>query len=555
MENGRKLLRWVALAAIAVIGLGGLASLFETSSVAAVGRPDVIRIDAIGQHKALEMPPAVFLHDKHTQALALQGKDCSVCHSETADGHSGFMRWNEESDPKKLEQLFHEGCIGCHAEMDKGPQDGECRACHDAKSPYVSTPAPVKMGDKSLHYLHVSSKAIKGPVGSSENCGACHHIYDEKLQKLIWVPGTEDACAACHGAEAEGSKPSLKDAVHTKCVWCHADMSADAQNGDRASAETPKAASGPDTCAGCHTLEAQAEYRQIADVPRLMRGQPDATVLMPVGGNDKRSLVAADGSGMKPVLFNHKAHEGVTDSCRVCHHTRIESCTVCHTLEGTPESNFVTLAQAMHAPDSDRSCVGCHQQKINERKECAGCHGALPAMTPQSCSVCHVDVKGLSAAVEGASSDEELKKSLSVVAAENLASKPAPASPVAPQDVPEWVEIGSLSDEFAPSHFPHRKIYETLLNGTAGNGMAAAFHSTPTTLCAACHHHTPQADLMSPPKCASCHGSQGNQVVKDSGRPALRAAYHQQCMACHDRMQITKPAATDCAGCHAPLKK
>ena len=100
MENGRKLLRWVALAAIAVIGLGGLASLFETSSVAAVGRPDVIRIDAIGQHKALEMPPAVFLHDKHTQALALQGKDCSVCHSETADGHSGFMRWNEESDPK-----------------------------------------------------------------------------------------------------------------------------------------------------------------------------------------------------------------------------------------------------------------------------------------------------------------------------------------------------------------------------------------------------------------------------------------------------------------------
>ena len=185
MENGRKLLRGIALAAIAVIGLGGLASLFETPSVAAVDRPDVIRIDAIGQYKTLEMPPAVFLHDTHTQALAREGKDCSVCHSETADGHRGFMRWNGESDPKKLEQLFHEGCIGCHAEMDRGPQDGECRTCHDAKSPYVSNPAPIKLGDKSLHYLHVSSKAIKGPAGANENCGACHHIYDEKLQKLV----------------------------------------------------------------------------------------------------------------------------------------------------------------------------------------------------------------------------------------------------------------------------------------------------------------------------------------------------------------------------------
>ena len=39
---------------------------------------------------------------------------------------------------------------------------------------------------------------------------------------------------------------------------------------------------GPTTCAGCHTEEAQSKFKQVNPVPRLMRGQPDATVLLPV---------------------------------------------------------------------------------------------------------------------------------------------------------------------------------------------------------------------------------------------------------------------------------
>jgi hypothetical protein len=58
MENGRKLLRGIALAAIAVIGLGGIA-LFASPSLAAQTRPDVIRIDAIGQLKKLEKDKAI----------------------------------------------------------------------------------------------------------------------------------------------------------------------------------------------------------------------------------------------------------------------------------------------------------------------------------------------------------------------------------------------------------------------------------------------------------------------------------------------------------------
>lgn len=151
------------------------------------------------------MPPAVFLHDEHTKALAATGQDCSVCHTPTANGHTvKFQRKEDGTDAKKLENIYHNGCIGCHENMASnnqktGPLDGECRACHDTKLPFKAEQKPVKMGSKSLHYLHVSSKAIVNPANSEENCGVCHHVYDEKLNKLVWKKGQEDACAACHG--------------------------------------------------------------------------------------------------------------------------------------------------------------------------------------------------------------------------------------------------------------------------------------------------------------------------------------------------------------------
>jgi hypothetical protein len=68
----------------------------------------------------------------------------------------------------------------------------------------------------------------------------------------------------------------------------------------------------------------------------------------------------------------------------------------------------------------------------------------------------------------------------------------------------------------------------------------------PLTLCAGCHHQSP-ADI-NPPKCASCHGA--NPPGPGDGRPALMGAYHNQCMGCHTRMEIAKPAATACSECH-----
>ncbi len=548
MGNSRKLPHWIALAVMAMLCLYGITSLFEALSSAATGRAEAILIDVIGQRKVLEMPPAVFLHDRHTQALAREGKDCSTCHAETAAGHRGFMRSNEEEDPEKLEQLFHKNCFACHAEKDAGPREGQCRLCHDAKAAPVPAPVADQRGSRAFHAIHAGSKAIRGPAGSDTNCGACHHIYDAQLQKLIWRSGTEDSCAACHTAKADGRKPSLHTAIHAKCVWCHADIKATARTEAAAAQDTSAAApaSGPDTCAGCHSADPQLARQLPEALPRLMRGQPDTAVMVSEGNGENAT---AEARGMKPVLFNHKLHEDVAASCRTCHHTRIDACTACHTLEGSPEGRFITLDQAMHSPDSEHSCVGCHRRYVRKNTQCAGCHGALPA-EPSACAVCHAAVPDIPPAADATAPKKAENSPDSSVSP--VASRVA-ASPVAPGDVPEEVKIGSLSSEFEASYFPHRKIYETLLQGIGNNGMAAAFHASPTTLCAACHHHTPQAELLSPPKCASCHGNAGNQAAGDSARPALRAAYHQQCMACHERMQITKPAATDCAGCHTPL--
>ena len=43
-------------------------------------RADIIRIDSMQAFGKLERPPVTFLHQKHTEALAAQNKDCSTCH-------------------------------------------------------------------------------------------------------------------------------------------------------------------------------------------------------------------------------------------------------------------------------------------------------------------------------------------------------------------------------------------------------------------------------------------------------------------------------------------
>jgi hypothetical protein len=141
---------------------------------------------------------------------------------------------------------------------------------------------------------------------------------------------------------------------------------------------------------------------------------------------------------------------------------------------------------------------------------------------------------------------EESDLVATAAAAEVLATREPTLGTYDVADIPEKVTIRVLSKDYEPVELPHRKIVLTLADGLKESELAKYFHTDIGTLCQGCHHNSPAA--LKPPQCASCHGQPFQEG--DLFRPGLMAAYHQQCMGCHDQMKIEKPAARDCAGCH-----
>lgn len=97
---------------------------------------------------------------------------------------------------------------------------------------------------------------------------------------------------------------------------------------------------------------------------------------------DKPILLDSGTSKRMYVVFNHSTHKSV--KCRTCHHeglpgNRYASCTndECHSLKGASERDPMSVYMAYHAPDTDRSCYGCHKPlsgKYPGFKGCQPCH-------------------------------------------------------------------------------------------------------------------------------------------------------------------------------------
>ncbi len=532
MRNGKPLLQCaLLLVAVTVMVLGASGSLWAAGEAAKPGiaRADLIKINAIAKYQKLEMGKPIFAHDQHTEALAAMGKDCSACHLSAKDGKMSlkFMRLEDKS-AKELQSLYHEKCMGCHTAIKKsgtksGPQDGECKSCHDLAGKYVSTFVRQGYGAAS-HAAHVASKLVPPPAGEARNCATCHHN--------VKTPGKEDSCRVCH-LEAHGVKPDYPTVGHTFCVDCH----------NKVVKQAPKA---PVNCAGCHSAEAVAKQQSTKDVPRLMRGQPDQTVMFPV------TAIGDGKAAMAPVVFDHKVHEGKVAGCRTCHHLRIGTCGSCHTAEGSAAGGYVSLEASMHKEDSARSCVGCHQKQL-QKAECAGCHGFVkPERNAAYCAVCHVPGLKPTDDQTKAGVADKLPLAEKVQLAGSVKAERKPAGLPDYDKVPDVVIIGSLKDKYEANEFNHRAHIENYIGSSVDSDkLGQAFHTDKATLCQGCHHMSPPS--MTPPKCSSCHGKE--QSANAAGRPALKAAYHMQCMGCHDRMKVEPVAKTDCAGCHSERKK
>jgi hypothetical protein len=93
------------------------------------------------------------------------------------------------------------------------------------------------------------------------------------------------------------------------------------------------------------------------------------------------------------------------------------------------------------------------------------------------------------------------------------------------KSAPETLTLGSLAKTYEPVMFSH------------------AMHSLIAEDCAVCHHHSPAGQT---PACSKCH--QASADSKDSNIPALKDAYHRQCIDCHKQIEM---GPTGCMECHA----
>ena len=223
-------------------------------------------------------PPVDFDHAIHMENIGDKG--CLGCHEMGSDNYINLKVYQptQKDNMDSVAQKYHDNCIGCHIEKDKGPKK-ECGQCHIATKGYANLPFYPKELDLREHNLHVASM--------KDDCGACHHKYDETAKKLVPVEAEEAAsCRDCHKHEDTDDVPSIRKAAHQKCVTCHLVKSEVKEN------------AGPTDCKGCHEkLDTRPLFMDMSDVPRLKAGQNDMPFIM------------TKNATLKGVLFNHQNHE------------------------------------------------------------------------------------------------------------------------------------------------------------------------------------------------------------------------------------------------------
>jgi hypothetical protein len=447
-------------------------------------------------------------------------------------------------DKNAVMNANHRECVSCHRKLSaqnkkSGPDIGLCGKCH------VRTPGVQKTSwgwqpifNYVSHAKHVKAMELYkmgpqfntiadlqlDPSAASEGgrCEACHHALDEKTNKLVYNKDSANSCRACHKGQDEKNVRSLKNVVHAACISCHMKAHEAAQK-DK---DSPQKKWGPYDCKGCHGEHNTPTPEEIQQLPRLARGQKDVMDLAFSMESDPKEAPLPP-VRMKVVPFNHKLHEPRTEFCNTCHHHSLEKCINCHTLQGDPtKGGGVSYERAFHSSTSNKSCNGCHNSE-QKKTTCAGCHHVLgDQLSQSSCRICHrgpalgqwPDTKPISDVMDT-------------------------------QKVPERIKIKTLQKEFEGADFQHAKIIKKLVGISNQSSLAKWFHDGSQTLvCDSCHHRTPVDAGNSFPKCVSCHGR--SQDTSTLGKPGILAAYHRQCMECHEHMR-QKPLSLECTKCHA----
>ncbi len=482
--------------------------------------PDLVVVERTDVFGSLQRAPVAFRHTVHTDALSEEG--CEACH-ELDDEERPIPQFARgDLSRRQLMDTYHEECIGCHAERAGEDATGPrtCGTCHIPAVRWVPQRKPAGL-DLALHQRHIDA--------FDDRCEECHHVYDEASEQLVHGEGQESSCRDCHGEVAVGDAPSLRDSAHTSCVGCHQLKG------------TQEA--GPTDCAGCH-LEGEIDpLTPMTDIPRLERDQPDQVT------------ITVAHAPFLDVEFDHASHEGFASSCRTCHHQKLDRCGSCHTYEGSAEGDFVQLGDAFHEPDSVRSCTGCHVELARRDDNCAGCHGdgdlaAGPA--EGACKVCHGDdAAALAALTDGEAPEDMLQQGEATEPGPREWGPPAPP----PDDLAEVVQIDHLADRYEAVSFEHAAHIENLTEAGEQLDLSRPWHAGSAFTCIACHHDA-EVDEDNQ-ACTSCH-AQRDSVADLTAPLDPMAAYHRQCVGCHQRMGVVAEETEqplECTDCHAEAGK
>lgn len=526
-----------------------------TPPASALGAPTEERQFLVSIPPALEplkRAPVMFRHDMHTAALKTEG--CAACHPVVAGRvEFSFPKVRNEKSRSKLTDSYHDACINCHAARSKerkpaGPETcgkchieqkvrqqkdylpivpddkgslrdayhTDCTACHlkpgktsketpslDWKSFHVQAKRQIEQElpevvyDYVLHDKH--SRALEA------KCELCHYIAPALKEKLA-AEGRKPSSQDWLREEEPGRSWKQKESAHIRCINCHLALAAE------------KKKCGPVDCKDCHAAHPPTAAELAAIQP------PDYD-------KKERILIAAEKAALPAVPFNHKAHIAASRSCADCHHKTLNACVTCHTIKGSKDGNFITLAEAYHRAGSTLSCIGCHDRE-KAKPDCAGCHSQWPGgLAETDCDTCHTG---------------------KLESLDRTSRLPDPAT-LFPEGTKDEFAISILGNEFEPSMVKHRDIARRLTDISNTNNLAAFFHRDETTICAGCHHLVPIEKQKRVPACVSCHTSQN---VPTANSPTLLGAYHQQCLGCHKAMgHPEEKMPQSCTGCHKEKKK
>lgn len=487
----------------------------------------------------LERPQVIFDHQKHVETLKKEQQGCDTCHplDEWKEFKFDFPKEVKGKDKESVMNAYHDECIECHKKRYKEDKEKTgpvtCGDCHKKEYENIVIKYPITEFDFDYHDKHV--KKLKEKTGK-EDCGLCHHTYDieeeDETLALVYEKGTEESCYYCHELDkkrgpkltaitqkAAEKKYDIRKSSHLRCLNCHLKYEKELEQKKEKKKEEKV---GPTECIKCHT----GKYKSVAELEKIPR--PDR-------GQKEIPFISIDDAKMKGVAFDHKYHEKNNRTCRGCHHETLGPCKECHKLTGSFDGGWVNIANACHDVLSDKSCAGCHNKKKSD-KGCAGCHFMIPMMDIQAkgpkkemCARCHTGKKEI---VEPAT--------LSVAGLD-------------PEVVKKEVEIKILEKEFKPAKFPHRKIIERLVKISNDSKMGRYFHAKIETICEGCHHQSrAEAEVKknTPPFCRNCHSISFDPL--NLNRPRLQAVYHNQCIKCHEYMELEKPRK--CTECHEEKK-